>query len=141
MWAICLLRILEQAQTACDSSQPLGLVKIKNPHSVRHMTLSEACGNSTFCLEQQERDGQVMCRLSDVTTTTTKYSVDCTAWIEWCDFVLRTDKDLHIEQIYRDRTWWEQQLPKLNTFYFNTLLPELTCLQNRKGEIREPSSN
>ena len=52
----------QQAQTAwynlCDSSQPLGLVEIKIPHSAQHMTLIEACGSSTFCLEQQERDRQ-----------------------------------------------------------------------------------
>ena len=45
----------------CDSSQPLGLVEIKNPHSAWHMTLSGACCRSTFCLEQQERNRQVMC--------------------------------------------------------------------------------
>ena len=106
----------------CDSSQPLGLVEIKNPHSARHMTLSEACGSSTFCLEQQERDGQVMCRLKR--RHNYYYQIQCQLYCvdrEWCDFVLRTDKDLHIERIYRDRTWWEQQLPKLNSFYFNAL--------------------
>ena len=100
----------------CDASQPLGLVEIKNPHSARHMTLREACDSSIFCLECQERDGQVMYRLK---RRHDYYQIQCQLYCvdrEWCDFILRTDKDLHIERIYRDRTWWEEQLPKLNTF-------------------------
>ena len=78
------------------------------------MTLSEACGSSTFCLQQQERDRQVMRKLKrhHYYYYQIQYQLYCIDR-EWCDFVLRTDKDLHIEQIYRDRTWLEQQLQKL----------------------------
>ena len=78
------------------------------------MTLSEACGSSTFCLQQQERDRQVMRKLKrhHYYYYQIQYQLYCIDK-EWCDFVLRTDKDLHIEQIYRDRTWLEQQLQKL----------------------------
>lgn len=81
----------QQAQTAwynlCDSSQPLGLVEIKIPHSARHMTLSEACGSSTFCLQQQERDRRLKRRHNYY------YQIQCQLYcidIEWCDFVLTT---------------------------------------------------
>ena len=130
--------------TVCDpndASQPLGLVEIKNPHSARHMTLSEACDNSTFCLEKREKDGQVTYRLKR--RHDYYYQIQCQLYCvdrEWCDFVLRTDKDLHIERIDRDSTWWKGQLPKLHTFYFDALLPELACPRYGKGGIREPSS-
>ena len=56
---------------------------------------------------------------------------------EWCDFVLKTDKDIHIECIYRDKNWWGLQVEK---FCFDALLLELACPRHRKGGIREPSN-
>ena len=52
---------------------------------------------------------------------------------------MKTEKDLHIERIYRDSNWWELQLEKLKTFYFDSLFPELACPRHRSGGIREPS--
>ena len=37
-----------------DSSQPLGLVEIKNPYATQNQTLMEATQKSTFCLEQDK---------------------------------------------------------------------------------------
>lgn len=68
------------------------------------------------------------------------YQIQCQLYCvnrEWWDFVLRTDKDLHIQQVIRDRTWWKVQLPKLHKFYFDALLPELACPRYGKGEIRD----
>ena len=39
-----------------DTSQPLGLVEIKNPYAARQQTLSEACTRSGFCLELNKED-------------------------------------------------------------------------------------
>ena len=55
-----------------------------------------------------------------------------------CDFVIRTNKELYIERIYRNDTWWQKQLLKLKTFYFQALLPELACTRYYSGGIREP---
>ena len=120
-----------------DSSEKPGLLEIKNPFSKRHMTISEACSSgSTFCLKQ-ERDGthklkhthdyyhQIQCQLHCVNR-------------EWCDFVVRTELDMHVERVHRDRKWWDQQLPKLKAFYYDALLPELACPRSGKGAIREP---
>ena len=126
-----------------DTSQPEGLIEIKNPFSARHKTLNEACDSSTFCLKQLNRGGQ--------TTYTLKrqhdhyYQIQCQMYCvhrHWCDFVLRTDKDLHIERIYRDQAWWEGQLPKLSTFYFDALLPELAFPRQGQGESgNQPMKN
>ena len=43
------------------------------------------------------------------------------------DLVVKTEQDIHIEHIYRDKKWWELNLEKLRVFYFDSLLPELAC--------------
>ena len=111
-----------------DASQPLGLVEFKNPPSARDKTLTEACGGSNFCLQQHLTDGQVSFTLKPQHDY--HYQIQCQLYCadrEWCDFVLRTGKGVHIERIHRNRTWWKEQLPKLHACYFNAVLPELAC--------------
>lgn len=56
---------------------------------------------------------------------------------KWCDFVVRTTIDLHVEMIQWDNQLWENVLRKL---YFTALLPELAQPQQpSKGTIREPT--
>ena len=44
----------------------------------------------------------------------------------YCDFVVRTEKDMHIERINKDETFWkENMLPHLCAFYENCFLLEL----------------
>ena len=124
-----------------DPTEPnVGLLELKNPHSKRNMTLSEAC-NSSFCLKKEEKD---------TITYTLKiqhdyyFQVQCQLYCsekEWCDFVVRTERDMHVQRIYRDRMWWNKQLPKFKIFYDSALLPELACPRSGKGPIREPISN
>ena len=118
-----------------DQKSSAGLLEIKNPHSKRHMTIPEACNSKSFFLKEEDtkyklkqQDNyfhQVQCQL---------YCVNR----EWCDFVVRTERDLHVERIYRDRQWWSKQMPKLKAFYDGALLPELVCPRFGKGTIREP---
>ena len=124
-----------------EHSSPEGLLEMKNPHSKRNLTLAEACRSSSFCLKEEKKE--------DIATYNLKkkhdyfYQVQCQMYCvnkEWCDFVVQTEKDMHIERIYRDREWWNKQLPKLKSFYDNSLLPELACPRFGRGAIREPLS-
>ena len=115
-----------------------GLAEYKNPFASRDITLSEACTKSTFCLKMNEKEGEVKFQLKRQHNYF--YQVQCQLYccdLEWCDFVVRTEKDIHIERIYRDRRWWESQLQKLRELYFNSLLPELACPRKGRGGIRE----
>ena len=129
----------------CDPSnptQPLGLLEIKNPYSARELTLAEACNSRSFCLEQQQRCGDMTYKLKKKHDY--YYQVQCQLYCvdrDWCDFVLRTGRELHIERVFRDCTWWDAQMSKLQTFYFTALLPELAYPRHRNGGIREPSIN
>ena len=89
--------------------------------------LEEVKDNHTLKLKRQHNFYyQIQCQLYYVNT-------------QWCDFVVRTNKDMHVERIYRDEEWWKAQLEKLRKFYFSALLPELACTHYRRGGIREPT--
>lgn len=48
---------------------------------------------------------------------------------KYCIIVFWTKKGLKTEQIFKDDTFWnEEMLPRLKKFYFNYLLPELIDL-------------
>ncbi len=71
------------------------------------------------------------------------YQVQCQMYccdVEWCDFVVCTEKDLHIERINRNDMWWNEQIPKLKDFYFGALFPELASPRHGIGCIREPEA-
>ena len=122
--------------------QPFGLLEIKNPYSMRQLTLNEACISQAFCLKQQQSSGDISYKLK--TTHDYYYQIQCQLYCAdraWCDFVLRTEKALHVERVFRDYTWWDKQMPKLHSFYFSAVLPELACPRHRMGGIREPSTN
>ena len=58
---------------------------------------------------------------------------------KWCDVVVRTAVDVHVERIVFDPEFWKSAMHRLHSFYFSAIVPELAlpCLQ--KGGIREPS--
>ena len=117
-----------------ESSPQWGLAEYKNPYSVRHLTIKEACKVSSFCLERKE-DKYCLKKGHDY-----YYQVQCQLYCcdrEWCDFVVRTEKELHVERILRNTGWWNTQLEKLKAFYFQALLPELACPRYHKGGIRD----
>lgn len=118
-----------------------GLAEYKNPHSSRKKSLDEACQSKTFFLQKVEQEGEVKYMLKR--RHDYYFQVQCQLYCEnreWCDFVVRTEKELSVERITRDRKWWDEQLQKLKVFYFTALLPELACPRYRQGGIREPNN-
>ena len=69
------------------------------------------------------------------------YQIQCQLYCadkELCDFIVRTNKDMHIERIVRDRKWWDSQMEKCHKFYFSALLPEPACPRHKKEESENP---
>ncbi len=54
--------------------------------------------------------------------TTTRYKQPCSAHSIWCDFVVRTSTDLHIERLHWDSAFWSATMPRLQDFYFTVIL-------------------
>ena len=119
-----------------NPSQPLGLVEIKAPYSVRDQSLMEASTNTTFCLQKDKDTNNYKLKLQNNYYYQVQCQLYCTG-LNWCDFVVRTNKDLHVERIFKDDDWWAKQMTKLKEFYFNSLLPELACPRHRLGGIRD----
>ena len=104
--------------TVLDPNTGMGLVEYKNPFTHKDYAIGEACSNRGFCLEKQEKAGQVIYSLKRPHNY--YYQVQCQMYccnVEWCDFVVNTETDLHIERIPRDKEWWQEQLPKLKMLY------------------------
>ena len=121
-----------------DALNPSGLLEIKNPFALKDKELMEACTMSSFCLEEDKDNHTLKLKQQH----NFYYQIQCQLYCvntHWCDFVVRTNKDMHVERIYRDEEWWKAQLEKLRKFYFSALLPELACTRYRRGGIREPT--
>ena len=118
-----------------DESHSLGLLEIKNPHSFKDKDFREACEKSSFCLEKDKNGMLQLKRRHDY-----YFQIQCQLYCVDKNFIVRTNKDIHVERIYRDSRWWGLQLAKLRKFYFSALLPELACPRFRCGGIREPTN-
>ena len=104
-----------------------GLIEVKNLLQNNQLLIKEAVSKqSNFCLCKTS-DGSIQLKRKH------KYFFQVQGQLnvfnlEWCDFVVRrTDPyDIFIERIKRDiKLWVEIMRPKLITFYFNHMLPEL----------------
>lgn len=89
-----------------DSSeeQVYGAIEVKCPSSKADSTIMEACNDKSFCLE-----------LANNKTVLKKkhiYFFQCQGvmaicQLSWLDFVVFTQKDLHVERIYFDEHLWK----------------------------------
>ena len=43
----------------------------------------------------------------------------------YCDFVVWTEKDVHIKRIYPDETFWLETVCRVKHFFITSILPEL----------------
>ena len=119
------------------SADPEGVVEYKNPYSIRMLALQDAASKGKdFCLVQKE--GSFQLKRSHLYFYQIQGTMFCTGR-KWCDFVLRTEVDLHIERINFDSDFWSAAMHRLRSFYFSAVLPELAVPRLRKGGIREPS--
>ena len=128
-----------------QTSPPQGLVEYKNPSCARDMTINEACAKiKGFCIKKKTITNPDDTKLQQMYLDMNHdyfFQVQCQLYCdgkEWCDFVVRTQKDLYVERIYRNDSWWQNHLKKLETFYFNAVLPEIACPCIHSGGIREP---
>jgi len=102
---------------------PVGCVEVKCPFSKKDMTFQEACNDTKFFL--QNADGGCKLKMHHM------YFYQCQGvlnilGLDWIDFVVFTNKELHVERIHRDHHLWRlKMLPELTSFYVTYILPKL----------------
>ena len=110
----------------CDGGHT-GILEIKCPYSARNMTVAEAAheiptffmatsGNSMKLKNTHQYFYQVQGQLM-------------VTGAPFCDFVIYTSKDIHIERILPDTEVWEAMLSKLTLFYKQHITPFLASTE------------
>ena len=116
-----------------QTSPSHGLVEFKNPYSCRDQHLLQAVQSKKLtylsCFS-----GTLSLKKSDIYYYQIQVAMLCTSK-KWCDFVVWTKVDLHVERIEFDELFCNSFLLKLRNFYFTSLLPELTSPHK---PLREP---
>ena len=111
----------------CDENgSPQGTLEIKCPYSQRNTNIADACKTPTFFCTVDDKDKTTICLKK---THNYYYQVQgqmAVLNMPWCDFVVWTRKEMHVERIFFDETFWKTHCyPKLRSFYYGIILPEL----------------
>ena len=101
----------------------LGVVEVKCPLCAHESSIEEVVGAGKFCLEKQH-DGKYQLKHDNA------YYYQCQLQLfvtgrSFCDFVVWTKDELHIERITLDEALIESALPIAEKFYKLCILPEL----------------
>ncbi|CAG2214773.1 unnamed protein product [Mytilus edulis] len=118
----------------------VGLIEIKNVLYRKDTSFTDAVKQvKNFCLELKEKKLQVK--------RSHNYYYQCQGLLNvcnkpWIDLIVRTTNpyELHVERIFKDSVFWTHQMqPKLSSFFFKAVLPELSAPRISKYPgIREP---
>ncbi|XP_038055353.1 uncharacterized protein LOC119727497 [Patiria miniata] len=106
----------------CDAGQT-EILEVKCPYSARDMTVAEAVdGNPNFYMAKSGNGLQLK--------KTHQYFHQVQGQLmvtgaPFCDFVVFTSKDIHVERIVPDTAVWEAMLSKLALFYKEHVTPFL----------------
>ena len=98
----------------CDNSLT-GIMEIKCPYSQRDSTINEAVSGADFCLENTE-NGKKLRQNHDYYIQVQGQLLVTGA--PFCDFVVYTKKDIHIQRIVPNQEFIQNVLNKLSDFYF-----------------------
>ena len=107
-------------------ADPLGLLEVKCPASANDTLLKDLCHKSNFFLNFSDTNNFQL-----KTNHNYYYQVQGQMHITkraWCDFVVWSpcETNLHVERIlYKPQIWEKTMYPKLEQFYFGSMLPEL----------------
>ncbi len=117
------------------------MAEYKCPYSLRNQTIDELLaskGASQFCLSRK-RDACLRLKKTHAYFYQVQGQLAITQ-LPWCDFVVWSPKELHVERIHADPSFWEEVVKKLRSLFDTALLPELVLPRHPQGQpIREPT--
>ena len=101
-----------------------GTVEVKCPLCAEQSSFEDAVTNGTFCLEKQA-DGVYYLKKNTLITTSASYKCMFVTGFMYCDFVVWSSDELHIERITVDKQLIQTALPVAEGFVKLCVLPEL----------------
>ena len=118
----------------------VGVIEIKCPYCKRNDTLCDTSDSKGFCVETLV-DGT--CQLSR--NHSYYYQVQTQIFVcdeQFADFVVWSQKDIHIERVYRNEDFWATITTQAHCLFQSAILPELVAkYYSRRGPEIESSSH
>ena len=114
------------------SAEPYGIFEIKSPYSQRNKTPREACDSPGFYCNVNNggiislrKNHSYYCQVQGQMAISER---------SWCDFVIYTTKEINIQRIPFEPTFWNNELlPKLIEFYDKCMAPEIVSPMHALG--------
>ena len=105
------------------TNEEFSVVEVKCPYKHRDIKIVDACNDRAFCLYTDESGLQQLKRTHD-------YYYQIIGQIaltgaQFCDFIVWTNLEIHVERIFPDNELWEQMVAILAHFYYTTLGVEI----------------
>lgn len=98
----------------CDDGK-CGIIEIKCPYSARDMNIEESLSLPGFCLE--EKDGKICLKNNHAYYYQIQGQLMITG-VDFCDFIVYTRKEMHIERINQDVAFMNKLVSDLSKVYF-----------------------
>lgn len=99
----------------CDNGKS-GIVEVKCPYSARDMSLLEACNNNKIAYLKKTDTGKLSLDKRHKHYAQVQGQLMVTG-SDFCEFIVFTRKDLHVERILPDTPYMSSSLNTLATFY------------------------
>ena len=106
-----------------DNVKSIGTIEIKCPYSARNMSVRDGC-QSVKSFACEILDGQVRLKTSHPYYYQIQGAM-AIAGVEWCDFIVWTTVDMHVERISFNLLFWNSCFSKLQSIYSSYILPEI----------------
>ena len=110
-----------------DVSSLHGIAEIKCPFSKADVAIEVACKDTLYyCTMDTEKSLKLTQNHQYYHQVQLQFY---TSDASWCDFCVYTTKDIAIEHIYPDSHWQQEEVPKLDSYFHEHMLPEMVTPQ------------
>ena len=109
-----------------SEEKPYGIGEVKCPFSKKDMTIEDACSDSSFFMLPANDENPTPTLKRNHNYYYQLQGLMATCNVEWADFIVYTMEEVFSERIYFENELWNKNmLPKLTSFYFSFIYPEL----------------
>ena len=101
------------------TNEEFAVIEVKCPYKHRDHSIADSCEDAAFCLYVDESGLHQLKRTHDYYYQITGQLALTGA--QFCDLVVWTNLEIHVERIFLDNELWTEMVGKLNHFYYTSL--------------------